>query len=143
MTTIENVEERIQFLMSESVVQYNAGDHDHAISLLVEAWDNLPGDKYHHNECYVIISRILTIALNNKNVPLLNKWIDKLLLASPDRIDSGEREMWVGRVAYESGDYEKALEYFSIANKKSGGRCFWPKDTTYRSFFIEHIKKKS
>lgn len=49
---------------------------------------------------------------------------DNFDFASTGRIDSGEKDYYVAIAYYENGVCEKAQEYFSIANKKSKGRCF-------------------
>ena len=59
-----------------------------------------------------------------------------VLLADPERYDCGEKEMWEGRANYVLGDLDGAREYMKIANEKSGGRCFRPKDTVYKDFYF-------
>ena len=127
---------KIQKLMDESNNRYDEGQFRNAIDLLIEAWDILPGDKYEFDESYLIVWGILDIAILIKDIDVMNKWVDKIFHSDPSRGDTGEREMWAGRVAYESGELDKAKEYFKIANKKSCGRCFGDEDKKYKSFFI-------
>lgn len=82
----------------------------------------------------------MDIAILIGSVDIMNQWVDKIFYADPGRGDTGEREMWAGRVAYESDEKGKAMEYFRIANNKSRGRCFGNKDQKYKEFFIDKIK---
>ena len=52
---------------------------------------------------------------------------------STSRYDYGERELLVGKVAYESEDIEKAKEYLTVADKKSNGKVFGENDIKYLS----------
>lgn len=126
---------KIQALMDKSDNQYNDGQYIEAIHSLEEAWELLPSEKNEYDESFLIVWGILTTAIQAKNVDAMNKWVDKIFDADPARVDSGEREMWAGRVAYESGNLDQAKEYFTIANKKSRGRCFGNKDMEYKKFF--------
>ncbi len=127
----------IQDLMDKSNEKYDMEKYEEAIELLIEAWEKLPGEKNPYDESYLIVWGILDIAIHIKNVCIMNQWVDKIFSADPERGDTGEREMWAGRVAYESDDLDKALNYFKIANKKSRGRCFGNKDAAYKKFLKE------
>jgi len=128
---------KIEGLMDESFCQYKNSDYEKAINLLIEAWGELPDGKNEYDESYLIVWRILDIAIKAHKIDIMNQWVDKIFYADLERIDSGEREMWAGRVAYESGDMKKAKEYIKIANKKSHGRCFSEKDKKYRELLIQ------
>ncbi len=131
----EDIAKTIEELRAESVTVYRKGDIPNAISLLEKAWDLLPGEKYIYKESFLIATFILRLAIESKDDNLLKEWRDIILVANPHRPDSGEREMWVGRASYHVNDYEKAKYYFSIADKKSQGRCFRDDDTVYKEFY--------
>lgn len=128
--------ETIQELMDESNIEYDNGDYIKSIDLLIEAWDKLPDDKVQYDESYLIIWGILEIAIKIGNIDIMNQWVDKIFIADPGRGDTGEREMWAGRVAYESNDMDKAKMYFEIANQKSKGRCFGDNDKKYKKLLL-------
>lgn len=128
--------ETIQELMDESNIEYDNGDYIKSIDLLIEAWDKLPDDKVQYDESYLIIWGILDIAIKIGNIDIMNQWVDKIFIADPGRGDTGEREMWAGRVAYESNDMDKAKMYFEIANQKSKGRCFGDNDKKYKKLLL-------
>lgn len=126
---------KIEELMDESDRCYNAGDFDRAIALYAEAWDELPDGKYEYDESFLIVWGILDIAIEINNTEVMKQWVDKIFKADLERIDTGERELWAGKVAYECGEDEKALAYFETAQKKAGGYCFAERDRKYQEFF--------
>ena len=129
--------ERIEKLMDESNVQYDKGEYRKSIQLLIDAWNELPGEKVQYDESFLIVWGILEICIQIKEIEIMNQWVDKIFIADPERGDTGEREMWAGRVAYESNDMDKAKKYFEIANKKSRGRCFGDNDVKYKKMLLE------
>lgn len=126
----------IEVLMDDSNHSYDEGQYEKSINLLIESWNKLPDDKYGYDESYLIVWSILKIAIQIKDTEIMKQWVDKILYADPERADSGDREMWAGRVAYEIGESDKAKEYFKTAHKKSLGRCFDDDDEKYKQFFI-------
>jgi len=54
---------KIEELMDGSFCQYKNGDYEKVINLLIEAWDKLPDDKNEYDESYLIVWRILDIAI--------------------------------------------------------------------------------
>lgn len=54
----------------------------------------------------------------------IKRWVDKIFVADPARGDTGERELWAGKVAFELDDLSKARDYLEKANKKSRGRYY-------------------
>lgn len=99
-----------------------------------QAWGELPNDKVTYDESFLIIWGILDISILLSDVERMKKWVDKIFVADPERGDTGERELWAGKVAYEVGDFSKARDYLEIANKKSRDRCFSAEDGKYLKF---------
>ena len=113
-------------------------EYTKVIDKLVDAWNLLPDDKVNYSESFLIVKFILQVAIESKNYDVMRKWVDKVLVTDLERVDSGEREMWAGRVAYQLGENDKAFEYFKTAFKKSGGRAFHDDDKTYLDFYISY-----
>ncbi|HDR3658309.1 TPA: hypothetical protein QCO67_004787 [Bacillus cereus] len=124
----------IQELMDKSNEEFDKGNLDESVFLLEQAWKELPDDKVIYDESFLIIWGILDISIVLNDVERMKKWVDKIFVADPERGDTGERELWAGKVAYEVGDFSKAREYLEIANKKSKGRCFSTEDGKYLKF---------
>ncbi len=124
----------IQELMDKSNEEFDKGNLDESVFLLEQAWKELPDDKVIYDESFLIIWGILDISIVLNDVERMKKWVDKIFVANPERGDTGERELWAGKVAYEVGDFSKAREYLEIANKKSKGRCFSAEDGKYLKF---------
>lgn len=129
--------EKIQELMDESNEQYDRGDYRKSIDLLIEAWNKLPNDKVQYDESFLIVWGILEISIEINEIDIMNQWVAMIFTADPERGDTGEREMWAGRVAYASKEMDKAKEYFEIANKKSKGRCFGKNDNKYKEMLLK------
>lgn len=124
----------IQQLMDKSNEEYDKGCLEESVSLLEQAWGELPSVKENYDESFLIIWGILDISILLRDDKRMEKWVDKIFVADPERGDTGERELWAGKVAYELGDFPKAKEYLDIANKKSRGRSFSAKDGKYLKF---------
>lgn len=124
----------IQQLMDKSNEEYDKGCLEESVSLLEQAWEELPSVKENYDESFLIIWGILDISILLRDDKRMEKWVDKIFVADPERGDTGERELWAGKVAYELGDFPKAKEYLDIANKKSRGRSFSAKDGKYLKF---------
>lgn len=132
---------KIEQLMETSNNQYNDKKYKESVQILIQAWDFLPDGKNEYDESYLIVWRILDIAIKNQFFDIMKEWVDKIFDADPERPDTGEREMWAGRVAFELRETDKAFKYFSAANTKSTGRCFGNKDHKYFEFFMNEKAK--
>ncbi len=133
--------EKVKELFDDINSSYNLGDYNEVLSLLFDAWELLPEPKYKWDESYTIVGGVLDAAIRLNDSITLMDWVDKIFLADPERIDSGEREMWAGRVFYELGKQEEAYNYFEKADIKSRGRCFWPSDKVYKNYYLK-LKNK-
>jgi len=133
----------IEDLIQESHHLFDKKDYKKSIDVLIKAWDKLPEDKNQYDESFYIVSYILDTSVFIKDIQTMNEWVDKIFYADPERGDYGQRDMWAGKVAFESNQKEKALEYFKIANKKSKGRLFLGENAIYKDFLNEEVTKLS
>jgi hypothetical protein len=130
--------ELINNKMNDSNTEWDRSNFTKSIELLEEAWDLLPSDKISYSESFLIVWGILDVSILINDLDRMNKWVDKVFTSSPQRGDTGERELWAGKVAYETGDLEKAKSYLVLANQKSRGRCFGNKDGKYLRFLKQN-----
>lgn len=128
---------RIESLRVDSFALYKEEDLKGSIALMKDAWELLPDDKCLYKESFLIATFMLRLAIEDKDNGLLSEWRDIILKANPWRLDSGEREMWAGRASYHLNELEQAKYYFSLADKKSKGRCFREDDGEYKQFYSE------
>ena len=87
-------------------------------------------------------SALGSIILNTSGI-VIDNWIR--ILGHDSNINRGilsYNSIRENRVVFESGRMDKAKEYFTIANKKSCGRCFEEDDIKYKEFFINEVIKK-
>ena len=89
-----------------------------------------------YDESYLIVWRILIVALKANDTAVMKRWVKHIFLADPERADCGEREMWGARVAMACGDKEKAFQYIDVAMEKSHGRCFERSDTAIKEAYL-------
>lgn len=127
----------IEELMDRSNEEWDKNDFEKSVSLLEQAWEELPEPKELYDESFLIIWGILDIAIEMNDHERMKKWVDFIFVTDPERGDHGERDLWAGKVAYETGDLMKAKVYFEFAHKKSWGRCIGPEDGKYLKFLRE------
>lgn len=105
-------------------------------------YSSLEDPKYESKFGFMLISNLIKTNFKYKKYKEALEWCDELLkfnLSRMDRYDDGEREFYTGATYYELGDFEKAKEFLTLANKKSKGRSLnLFNDMKYRDF----LKKK-
>ena len=102
--------EKISKTMDDAAALFKQGDYQQSIDMFARAWDLLPDSKYSYDESYLIVWRILIVALKANDTAVMKRWVKHIFLADPERADCGEREMWGARVAMACGDKEKAFQ---------------------------------
>lgn len=125
----------IDSLIDRSNEEYDKGRYLESIEILEDAWHRLPEPKGGYSESYYIASDISEICIKLNKLEEAKKWSDELFKCGLHRIDSGERELLAGKVAFESSEFDMAKKYFTIANEKSEGRCFEDESKKYIQFF--------
>ena len=111
-------------MITKARMEKRDGNTEKAIGKLEELWEEIPETKYDYKESFLVVWALMEIAIEIKDVELMRKWLPHVFKADPGRHDIGDRELWAGQVEYECENFDKAYEYFAIANKKSMGRCF-------------------
>lgn len=129
------IKEKFESLVNKSNEEFDNGKHNDSIKLLEEAWNLLPDPKGIYSESYHLVKDIIDTCFVINDFNKAKDWSDKIFLTGFMRIDTGEKEFISGKVAFELGDLETANEFFSIAHKKSEGRCFEDEDVKYLKFF--------
>lgn len=129
------LKEKFEILVNKSNEQFEKGKHKDSIITLETAWGLFPDPKGIYSESYYLVKDIIDTCFVLSDFNKAKEWSEKIFLTGFMRIDSGEKEFISGKVAFELGDLELAKEFFSIANKKSEGRCFEDEDTKYLKCF--------
>lgn len=102
-------------------------EYDEVLKISKHYWDMLPDPKMTTEFSYHLVNTLTITYLKMEQFDMALYWAkvyDTFDFSITGRIDSGEKDYYVAIAYYENGEYEKAQEYFSIANKKSKGRCF-------------------
>lgn len=130
------LKENFESLVNKSNEQFENGNHNESIRTLEEAWELLPEPKgIYSEESFHLVKDIIDTCFIIKDYKKAKEWSDKLFLTGLSRKDTGKKEFISGKISFELGDIELAKEFFSIANKKSEGRCFEDEDTKYLKCF--------
>lgn len=130
------LKENFESLVNKSNEQFENGNHNESIRTLEEAWELLPEPKgIYSEESFHLVKDIIDTCFIIKDYKKAKEWSDKLFLTGLSRKDTGKKEFISGKISLELGDIELAKEFFSIANKKSEGRCFEDEDTKYLKCF--------
>lgn len=126
--------DKVWALVEKSQGDYANDDFESAIVHLEQAWELLPEPKEESDESFLVTRWFIKTAIKFSSEELMRKWGPMILKVDLERFDSGEREGWYGRIAYELGDYDTAKQYLTLALKKSRGRCFTSNDKKYLDF---------
>ncbi len=106
-----------------------------SVQYLEDAWGILPEPKTTFDDSFHLAKFICKGYMDLDDFAKAKKWADILLICDLERIDSGEREFWSGKVLLELKENELAFSFFKISNEKSKGRCFINQDKKYFNFY--------
>lgn len=119
----------------DEILKINATYVDDSIeerlNKLETLWNSLPQPQEEIQNSYLIIAKIVNIALNINDLEKAWMWAQRALAYSGRFNLAGESEYIVGEVAYERTDYDTARTYFLKVRKISGKRLFKGKNPKY------------
>lgn len=100
----------------------------------------IPEPKKDYGDASNVIEWMVENYLKIGDYPNAIKWVEDLgnYLKNIDIL--GDWEFLKGKVYYEAGDPEKALENFRVAHDKTKGSCFEEQDKKYITFFKNPAK---
>jgi hypothetical protein len=104
--------------------KYTAGDLTGGLQLLHDLWNQLPTPKPATPNAYMIVEYGVAFAFKLNDMNEAWFWANQAPEFKDKRLDSGEVEFLIGKVAYEDGKIELAKEQFLEAKRKSRGRAF-------------------
>ena len=112
---------------------YKAGEFSAGLRQLSDLWNRLPEPKTSTPNAYMLVEYGAAFALKNADFPEAKRWAALAPLFLENRLDGGEVEFLVGKVAFECGEMDVAKENFLIAKRKSRGRMFQGADPKYKA----------
>ncbi|MCG8337752.1 MAG: hypothetical protein MJE63_24910 [Proteobacteria bacterium] len=130
-----SLKKQVDELMDKSNQEYDKQDFPKSIEYLADAWDILPKPKGSWDDSFYIALYLSETYLLMEDYKKAEDWAETIFDCALNRIDSGEREFLLGKVAFESGKETEAKNYFKIADQKSESRCFEDQDKKYHQFF--------
>lgn len=134
--------QEIDHLYNASLKEYHKNNIEENAKYLKTIWEKLPKVKSKLSVSYHIARELVEDFMIIKDYEEAMKWAMETFKCSASRYDYGERELLLGKVAYESGDIDKAKEYFTIADKKSNGRVFEEDDIKYLKIIRSNLKNQ-
>ncbi|SHL21073.1 hypothetical protein SAMN05444266_102460 [Chitinophaga jiangningensis] len=101
----------------------------------------IPEPKKDYGDSSNVIEWMVENYLKIQDYPNAIKWVEELGNYLKNKGIMSDWEFLKGKVYYEAGEPEMALENFRIANDKSKGKCFEEQDKKYITFFKKQIGK--
>ncbi len=133
----ESIQAQVDVLSEKSEIHFAAVQYEICIELHEECWELLPIPKEVYDDSYYVAEGLIILNMKVNNLTQAKHWATILLTCDPDRIDSGERDMWLGCIAYEEHKPDEAMKHFKVAFKKSKGRRFLGADNEqYYKFYL-------
>lgn len=84
--------EKISKTMDDAAALFKQGDYQQSIDMFARAWDLLPDSKYSYDESYLIVWRILIVALKANDTAVMKRWVKHISwLIQNARIAENER----------------------------------------------------
>lgn len=123
---------KIREMIGEAMNVFSLEEPQPGLSILLEAWELLPFQKYTWDEGYQLSNYIIHVYFRTGDYKNAHKWQDTFIQCDNANRNRGESEFMAGKIAYEMNNLEVAKNYFSIANTKSEGRCFYEEDKKYK-----------
>ncbi|MGL4597076.1 MAG: hypothetical protein ACRCYO_06095, partial [Bacteroidia bacterium] len=125
MTPLEPaLKQEINALINESMSVFSLENPTPGLTILQRAWDLLPEDKQDSDEGYMLSKYIIHVYFRSGDMTNAALWQDTFTRCDHAVRNTGESEFMAGKIAFASGDMDAAKLFFSLANKKSEGRCF-------------------
>jgi len=127
----KEIQNQIDTIIDEAYNEFSKNNHKKSFLKLSQALELIPEPKEYFGESFNVIKYIIEDYLTLKDIQNAKLWSNKIFVYGKNRVDSGEKELLMGKVFFESKEYDTALEYFSVAFEKSSGREFEGEDPKY------------
>ena len=112
---------------------YKAGDFSTGLEKVRSLWASIPEPKSDTANAYLVIEYGVAFAFRLGDLDEAQQWASEAPAFAEERLDSGEVEFLVGKVAFERGELDVAKENFLVARQKSKGRIFQGEDPKYQA----------
>ncbi|PCJ55342.1 MAG: hypothetical protein COA79_21100 [Planctomycetota bacterium] len=133
------IKSQINTLMEKVNLEWELKNYETSLNYLKDSWNLLPSPKTDFDDSYHIVELIISLYLENLNLPLEAKnWVKIFYECDTARIDSGERHFVDGKTEYALGNIESSMILFSKAYKLSEGRCFIDEDPKFKTLYFKN-----
>lgn len=131
----DDVYEKFDVLSDEAYEEFLKKNYQASFDKYFECLELIPEPKKDYGEASNIIEWIVENYLLIKEHEKAKIWVEKLGTYLKNKEILGDWEFLKGRVYFESGDYDQALDNFKIAFQKTHGACFMEQDPKYLHFY--------
>lgn len=140
-----NVKAEIERLDNLSNETFSLKNPQPAIDLLIEAYRLIPEPQTSYFESFNLLKYISIAYFRAGLLDESAKWLPEFLESDTQSMGYGESEYLAGKIALKRNDTEKAMQYFTTANIKSGGRVFSKsgEDKEYFDFYKSKANVKN
>ncbi|MCV6628791.1 MAG: hypothetical protein OIF50_02915 [Flavobacteriaceae bacterium] len=132
----KNKQQIIDEIILKGSELHGRGNWTKSLNLLKQAWSELPLPKEDFDESFHIAKFITITYMYLKDYEEAKAWAQQTSKCDPERGEIGEKEFLIGQVYYEAEEYEKAIQFFNIADRKSDGMCFEGQDEKYKNLIL-------
>ena len=119
---------------------YEQKDWSNYFRTLELCWTSIPEPKQEYAESFELLMVWFSNACKYGYAKDMLQYIPAMEVADLSRADIGDREYYIGTIYYENEMIDKAMEMFTLADKKSKGRAF--KDKKYQKLYKSWKKNR-
>jgi tetratricopeptide (TPR) repeat protein len=140
-----SIKEEIERLDNLSNEIFSLENPQPSIDLLIEAYHLIPQPRTSYFESFNLLYYITAAYFQVGLLDESEKWLPEFLESDSKKMGYGKSEYIAGKIAVKRNDTEKAMQYFTIANAKSGGRAFSKSgdEKVYFDFFKKNLSSKA
>lgn len=136
----KSIYEKFDVLSDEAYSDFENGKIQSSFKKYEQCLAMVPEPKKDYGNAANVIEWMVENYVKIKDFPNAKKWVEELGDYLKNKDILGDWGFLKGKVYYEAGDNDLALENFTIANQKTKGDCFKEQDKKYINFFRKNRK---
>ena len=132
----DETEVLVQAALFEANAQFNAYETEKCINTLKEGIKLLPAPPEEFQLGFSLVYEICERAYEDGLLDVVDEWLPVYVKCDELQRGYGNSEFLIAKLAFDRENFDKAKEYFTIADKKSTGRVWkGEKEIKYFQFF--------
>ena len=131
----KHIYKKFDVLSDQAYSDFQQGKYTASFVKYQQCLAMIPEPKKEYGDSSCVIEWMVENYLKIQDYSNAKKWVEELGNYLKNKTILGDWEFLKGKVYYEAGDTELALENFKIANDKTKGDCFKEQNQKYFNFF--------